>query len=91
MFSKKQASKVKLKFVMSLTNLTQKYFSPLLQAFTGSGFRLDGKKKKSNVPSDPVPMGPPVIKRYAFVRRLFFLSLTVNFLLSSALKCLYET
>ncbi|XP_073257765.1 ubiquitin recognition factor in ER-associated degradation protein 1-like isoform X2 [Porites lutea] len=33
------------------------------EAFTGSGFRLDGKKKKSNVPSDPVPMGPPVIKR----------------------------
>ncbi|KAJ7386957.1 Ubiquitin recognition factor in ER-associated degradation protein 1 [Desmophyllum pertusum] len=33
------------------------------QAFTGSGFRLDGKKKKSNVPSNPVPMGPPVIKR----------------------------
>lgn len=34
-----------------------------LKAFTGSGFRLDGKKKKSNVPSNPVPMGPPVIKR----------------------------
>lgn len=33
------------------------------QAFTGSGFRLDGKKKKSNVPSNPVPIGPPVIKR----------------------------
>ena len=34
------------------------------QAFTGSGFRLDGKKKKSNASSDPVPMRPPVIKRY---------------------------
>lgn len=33
------------------------------QAFTGSGFRLDGKKKKSNAPSQPVPMRPPVIKR----------------------------
>lgn len=25
---------------------------------------MDGKKKKSNVPSNPVPIGPPVIKRY---------------------------
>lgn len=38
-----------------------------LKAFTGSGFRLDGKKKKSNVPSNPVPMGPPVIKRYEYI------------------------
>ncbi|XP_048582504.1 ubiquitin recognition factor in ER-associated degradation protein 1 [Nematostella vectensis] len=32
-------------------------------AFTGEGFRLDGKKKKMNVSSEPVPLEPVVIKR----------------------------
>ncbi|XP_015771991.1 PREDICTED: ubiquitin fusion degradation protein 1 homolog isoform X1 [Acropora digitifera] len=45
------------------TNLPQELVDHGFQAFTGSGFRLDGKKKKSTVSSDPVPMRPPVIKR----------------------------
>lgn len=36
---------------------------PGFQAFSGSGFRLDGKKKKSNAPSEPVPLGPVDKKR----------------------------
>ncbi|KAK3751781.1 hypothetical protein QZH41_013245 [Actinostola sp. cb2023] len=32
-------------------------------AFTGEGFRLDGKRKKANVSSEPVPLEPIVIKR----------------------------
>ena len=48
-----------------------------LKAFTGSGFRLDGKKKKSNVPSNPVPMGPPVIKRYEWTYAFWYRTLKV--------------
>ena len=49
-----------------------------LKAFTGSGYRLDGKKKKSNVPSNPVPMGPPVIKRYEHGQWACLLDLSIN-------------
>ena len=35
-----------------------------LQAFSGSGFRLDGKKKKNNASSAPVPLGPVDKKRF---------------------------
>lgn len=45
------------------TNVPQELVDHGFQAFTGSGFRLDGKKKKSTVSSEPVPMRPPVIKR----------------------------
>ncbi|KXJ29206.1 Ubiquitin fusion degradation protein 1-like [Exaiptasia diaphana] len=46
-------------------------------AFTGEGFRLDGKKKKNNVSSEPVPLEPVVIRSvdirstYIYIQQIF--------------------
>ena len=61
--------------------LTDTVTSYHFQAFYEEGRRLDGKKIKSNAPSDPVPLGPVVVKRcdpVHYYRRMFTICLAYS-------------